>query len=110
VDIVMQMANVQPFTSPVFCVEQLVTILDAAPILSRVGSRIYLKVQQRQSRLVLVWDLLRKLQKCRLNSMEGERSVEEYIFHELRHEQQSSLEENEWNETLNLYGVNVKFI
>ena len=55
------MAGFRPITSPVFRMEPLVTILDAAPILSRVGSRIYLEVQRRQSRLVLVWDLLRKI-------------------------------------------------
>ena len=30
----------------------------------------------------------------------GERSVEEYVFQEFRHEQHSSLEENEWSEKL----------
>ena len=43
VDVVMQMAGVRPIISLDFRVEQLVTILNAAPILSRVGSRIYLE-------------------------------------------------------------------
>lgn len=39
----------------------------------------------------------------------GERSVEEYVFQEFRHEQHSSLEENEWSEKLNEDGDNIKF-
>ncbi|XP_045032697.1 uncharacterized protein K02A2.6-like [Daphnia magna] len=54
--------------------------------------------------------------KMQLHSVEGEsgveageRSVEEYVFHELQHEQYSSLEESEWSETLKVDGVSVKF-
>lgn len=54
--------------------------------------------------------------KMQLHSVEGEsgdeggeRSVEEYVFHELRHEQHSSLEKNEWSETLKVDDVSVKF-
>jgi hypothetical protein len=54
--------------------------------------------------------------KMQLHSVEGEsggeggeRSVEEFVFHELRHEQNSSLEKNEWSETLKVDDVSVKF-
>ena len=39
----------------------------------------------------------------------GQWSVEEYVFNELRHEQNSSLEKNEWSETLKVDDVSVKF-
>ncbi len=39
----------------------------------------------------------------------GEWSVEEYVFHELRHEQHSSIEKKEWSETLKVDDVSVKF-
>ncbi len=54
--------------------------------------------------------------KMQLYSLEGESGgeggewlVEEYVFHELRHEQYSSLEKNEWSETLKVDDVSVKF-